>query len=159
MRRFRLKVSELKTLPKWPVNYGKRLTVMVPYPENPREGKCDACGRKIQDGAITTTQLHHWIYAYRHATIKKNPLLVLENCNEFCYPCHQLADALRALVGHLSPEKMWMVIKVAALMPDKKPGEPVGKSMKEKLDWVCRGWIEKRKNERRGTLDGFARNP
>lgn len=158
MKKYRLKASELKTLPRWPVGYGKNVTVMVPYPENPREGKCDACNRSIRKGEINTTQLHHWIYAYRHVTIKKNPLLVLENLSELCYTCHKLADALRELVGRLKKDKMWMVIKVAGLMPDKKQGERVGKSMKEKLEWLCKAWLEKRKKSKKGTLNEFVRN-
>jgi len=77
----------MNELPKWPVGYGKKKRIMVPYPENPREGICDSCRRSVHRNDIKTTQLHHWKYAYKDRSLRKNPLLVLENLSEFCYSC------------------------------------------------------------------------
>ena len=62
----------------------------------PRRNQCDACKRKIGE-AIKRTNRHHWKYAYKYKTVKANPDLALENTGEYCYHCHQIADALRLL--------------------------------------------------------------
>jgi len=66
---------------------GKQVVVSVPY--KIRKGKCKACPRK------GFTSLHHWKYAYKIDEIRKNKLLALKNTTELCYPCHELANALR----------------------------------------------------------------
>jgi len=146
MKKIKVRASEIKDLPKWPVSYGKKLRVMVPYPENPREGKCDACNRKVGEG-ITTTHLHHHIYAYKHPTIRKNPLKALENNSELCYMDHRIGDAFRELL-RWKKNMLWHVIVTADLMPEE---------VKEKLDWICRAWLEKRKDEKT-KLNHFFRN-
>lgn len=37
--------------------------------------------------------MHHWKYAYATQTVKKKPELALNNTKEYCYHCHQAADA------------------------------------------------------------------
>ena len=75
---------------------GKGVVVTLPF--DPRRGICEACGKSKERGEIKMTALHHWWYAYQPKTVKKNPLLALENTSELCYYCHQLADAIRALL-------------------------------------------------------------
>lgn len=72
--------------------------VVVVLPEDPRKGICEACGKSKHAGEIKVTALHHWWYAYKPATVKQNPYLVLENTSELCYGCHQVADAIRMLI-------------------------------------------------------------
>jgi len=74
---------------------GKGVVVTLPF--DPRNGKCSACA-KVVGVDIKMTALHHWYYAYKPKTVKKNPILALENTSEFCFYCHQLADAIRALL-------------------------------------------------------------
>jgi len=75
---------------------GKGVTVCLPI--DPRKHVCQACGKSVLKGEIKTTSLHHWWYAYQPATVKDNPALALHNTSELCYYCHQLADAIRALL-------------------------------------------------------------
>jgi len=75
---------------------GKGVVVVLPF--DPRKGKCAGCGKTKANGEIKSTALHHWWYAYQPKTVKQNPILALENTSEFCYYCHQLADAIRALL-------------------------------------------------------------
>lgn len=70
---------------------------MIDYPTPIRKGECVACGRKVGQG-INTTQLHHTVYKYEVATVKKNPLLALENTLELCYGDHPVADGFRAML-------------------------------------------------------------
>jgi hypothetical protein len=90
----------------YPVSYqtahGKG--VIVYLPSNPRKGKCQCCGKIIGE-EIKTTQLHHNWYAYQPETVKKNPILALDNTIEVCYGCHQIADAIRALL-YASPSRV-----------------------------------------------------
>lgn len=146
MKKIKIKASERDKLPTWPVGYGSKLRVMVPYPENPREGRCDACGRQVSEGEINITQIHHFLYAYKHATIKKDPLKVLENAVELDYGCHSIADALRELL-RLKKENLWKIVRVAKLMPE---------SMKAKLDWVARSYLAMRKTDKVKTLNDFS---
>jgi len=145
MKKIKVRVSERKKLPTWPVGYGRSLTVMVPYPENPREGICEACERRIDKKEINVTALHHWIYRYKHNTIKKDPLKALENNSEVCFFCHKLADALRVLFT-VREENLWKVIRVAKLMPE---------SMKKKFDWVVRAWLDMRKVDKEKVLNDY----
>jgi len=89
---------------------GKGIVVSLPF--NPRKGVCEACGKSVAKGEIKLTALHHWWYAYRVKTVRENPLLALENTSELCYGCHEVADAIRALL-YAKPER---VVKVARLL-------------------------------------------
>ncbi len=62
----------------------------------PRKNVCEACGRKVGE-EIKRTNRHHWKYAYQYKTVKANPELALENTSEYCYRCHQIADAIKVL--------------------------------------------------------------
>lgn len=99
---------------KYSVRY-QSVTVYFNHPV--RRDVCDACGKSKEKGQIKNTQGHHWIYAYKPSTVKKNPELALENRSELCYTCHQLADALRALC-ELKPKSLKKIIRVALLMPN-----------------------------------------
>jgi len=136
----------MNELPKWPVGYGKKKRIMVPYPENPREGICDSCRRSVHRNDIKTTQLHHWKYAYKDRSLRKNPLLVLENLSEFCYSCHMIGDALRILLRP-SKERLTSVIAVGLLMPP---------DMKEKMDYIARSWIAARKRDKKTKISEYA---
>lgn len=61
MKKIKINKNKLKEYPKWTVGYGNN-SVEVNYPENPREGICDACGRSLDKKQITVTQLHHWCF-------------------------------------------------------------------------------------------------
>lgn len=91
---------------------------IVTLPFDPRKGICMGCGKskhKIINGEpeIKITALHHWKYAYSPETVKKNPILVLENTVEVCFACHKVADALREML-HMSPER---TVSVMVNMP------------------------------------------
>jgi hypothetical protein len=90
--------------------------VIVTLPFDPRKHRCDACGKSIEKGEIKVTALHHWYYAYQPKTVQENPMLALDNTSEVCYGCHQVADAVRALL-YASPVR---VAQVAELLR----GEP-----------------------------------
>lgn len=94
--------------------HGKGVVVTLPF--NPRKGVCQACGKSISRGEIKITALHHWIYAYKAKTVKENPILALKNTSELCYYCHQLADAIRALL-YAHPKR---VAQVAELLKGKQ---------------------------------------
>lgn len=91
---------------------GKGVRITLPF--DPRQGVCQACGKSKHRKEIKVTALHHWKYAYKSATVAKNPILVLENTVELCFGCHPVADAFRNLMK-LSPRR---VMLVAQLMPD-----------------------------------------
>ena len=82
--------------------------IVLKFPFNPRSGVCQACGKSVERGEIRFTALHHWWYAYQVKTVRKSPLLALENTSEFCFGCHQLADAIRALL-YAKPKRVAMV--------------------------------------------------
>lgn len=84
---------------------GKGITVTLP--DDPRKHKCAVCGKVVGE-EIKTTALHHWWYAYQPETVRKNPILALDNTIEVCYGCHQVADAIRALL-YASPSRVAMV--------------------------------------------------
>jgi hypothetical protein len=138
MRRFKINKNKTKDLPTFPVGYGKD-SIMVHLPENPREGVCDACGRSIEKREITITQLHHWIYAWKMATVRKDPYKVLENLSELCYSDHKIGDSLREILS-VKKERLISVIQVALLMPEE---------MKDKLDWIARAWLNARKTDKK----------
>jgi len=79
------------------VQYQKHSVVVVTdYPI--RKGECCACHRKVGK-ELKVTQLHHYRYAYRWETVKKNPILALDYTLEFCYGCHPVGDCLRVLAS------------------------------------------------------------
>lgn len=112
--------------------HGDGCVVYLPF--DPRKGVCSACGKSKyvmgEDGKpqIKATSLHHWIYAYKAETVRKNPILVIDNTSEFCFACHQIADGLRNIM-RLSPER---VILVTKLLP---------KALKEKLAIICNEYL------------------
>ena len=83
---------------------------VVTLPFDPRRHVCEACGKVVGE-EIKSTALHHWFYAYQPKTVKKNPLLALENTTELCYYCHtQIADPIRALL-YANPKRVAWVVK------------------------------------------------
>jgi len=78
----------------------------------PRKYTCDACQRKVGEG-IKQTHRHHWKYAYAYKTLKANPDLALENTSEYCYHCHQIADAIKTLTDVKDVAKVIQVLKTA----------------------------------------------
>ena len=110
---------------KYQMAHGGGVTVYLPF--NPRKGKCEACG-KIVGVNIRMTALHHWWYAYQPKTVKEHPLLALENTTELCYGCHQVADAIRALL-YANPKRSATV----ALCLRSKPRERFIKALEHIL--------------------------
>jgi hypothetical protein len=107
--------------------------VVVTLPFDPRKHKCDACGKSVAAGEIKVTALHHWYYAYAPKTVKENPILALENTSELCFGCHQVADAIRALL-YASPQRVAMVAELLRGKPRErfiKVLEEVTKRLKE----------------------------
>lgn len=146
MKRYKIDKNKSDKYPKFPVGYGKKLVVMVPYPENPREGVCDSCLRSKRRGEINVSHLHHHKYQYKHNTLKKDPYKVLENLSELCFTCHTYADSLRTLVLRTKEEKLWMIIHTGLLMP---------LDMKKKMDRVARMWLKARENDVKVELTEF----
>ena len=113
-----VKWQMMKELKKYRTKYagtrGKGVTVTLPF--DPRKGVCQACGKSKARGEIKYTCLHHWWYEFKPATVKKNPILVLKNTSELCFYCHQLADAIRALL-YAHPKR---VAQVAELLRGKQ---------------------------------------
>jgi len=148
LKRYKIDKNKIGDYPTFPVGYGRKLRVMVPYPVKPREGKCDACGRSIKSHSIKQTHLHHWMYEYHHKTVQKDPSLALVNCSELCPWCHRKGDAFRELfekaIGK-TDQNMWMYVKLALLMPSK--GRNNGLSMKERLDRFCRQYLVARESD------------
>jgi hypothetical protein len=107
-----MKQKKYKT--KYAGSRGKGVTVTLPF--DPRKGVCQACGKSKERGEIKYTVLHHWYYEFQPKTVKKNPILVLKNTSELCYYCHQLADAIRALL-YAHPKR---VAQVAELLEGKQ---------------------------------------
>jgi hypothetical protein len=88
---------------------GRRGGVTVTLPVDPRRGICDACKKSVAKGEIKSTHLHHWWYEFQPKTVKENPMLVLKNTSELCFYCHQLADAVRALIYARPIRVAWVV--------------------------------------------------
>jgi len=78
----------------------------------PRNHICDACKRKVGD-EIKRTNRHHWKYAYTYKTVKANPELALENTSEYCFHCHQIADAIKKLTDVNDVSTIIRVLKTA----------------------------------------------
>jgi hypothetical protein len=125
-------VEQIDKLPKWAVRY-QQSTIMVPYPRNPRKGICEVCGRSIDKKEIKTTQLHHWVYKYETETVKKNPLLALENTIEVCFGCHKICDWLRSATTETKPENFDRIIRTAKNMPE---------WMQRRFTKICQLWLE-----------------
>lgn len=106
--------NKKNVLPIQTVGYGEhhKIRVKIPYPV--RKGVCQVCGKSVAKGEIKVTQIHHFKYAYRNETVKKNPLLALENTIEVCYGCHQILDGLRAIL-RMSPQR---VVQAMQHLPD-----------------------------------------
>jgi hypothetical protein len=138
VRKIKINKNKVKEYPTFTVGYGRE-NFAIKYPVNPREGVCDACGKSIAEHQITVTQLHHWIYQYKTAAIKKDPYKVLDNLVEFCFGCHKIGDSLREIL-YLKKERLITVIQVGLLMPTE---------MKEKLDWVAKAWLVARKTDKK----------
>jgi hypothetical protein len=117
------------------VQYEKtRIKVFVPFPV--RKGKCDACGRTVAKQEIRTTQRHHTKYAYELETVKKNPVLALDNSLELCFSDHVIADALRGLLlsnprGGL--RKIENVVNVITLLPEEQ---------QKLFTYLARAWLK-----------------
>ena len=118
----------------------EKVKIIIDYPISLRTGQCVACLRKVSTGEIRVTQNHHTVYKYELTTVKKNPLLALENRLEVCYGDHQIADALRNLIlsnprGGLRP--VGRIMQVLKLLP---------KEQQEQFSKLCEAFlIEKRK--------------
>lgn len=111
------KKSKRKGYPvKYQMAHGGGVTVYLPF--NPRKGKCDACGKQV-GVEIRMTALHHWWYAYQPKTVKENPIFAIENTSELCYGCHQVADAIRALL-YANPKRSAMVALCLSSAPREK---------------------------------------
>jgi hypothetical protein len=93
--------------------------IIVWLPMDPRKGICEACGKSKERGEIKITALHHWWYEFQPKTVKENPMLAIKNTSEFCFYCHVLGDAVRALL-YANPVR---VAQVAELLR----GEPRAK--------------------------------
>lgn len=116
--------------------YYQRARVSFYYPIPIRAGCCIACKRCKSRGEIKTTQLHHTVYKYETKTVRKNPVLALENTLELCYGCHPMADGFRGLLlsnprGGL--RSINRIIQVAKLLP---------KEQQRHFSKLCRTWIK-----------------
>lgn len=103
--------QRIKSFKGYPLRYE---TITVYLPINPRKGKCGACGQFVGDGKITTTQMHHWIYEFKPATVKENPELALRNTEEYCFYDHGIADGFRAILT-ANPDRVVDVMKTMPL--------------------------------------------
>jgi hypothetical protein len=102
--------------------HGKGCIIYLSF--DPRKGICEACGKSKAKQEIKMTSLHHWRYAYAPETVKKTPMLILDNTVELCFACHQIADGLRNVM-RLSPDRAMRVVR---LMP---------KDLKAKFSIIC----------------------
>jgi hypothetical protein len=112
---------------------GGGCTITLPF--DPRKGICAACGKsrhKIINGEpeIKLTALHHWKYSHSPETVKKNPILILDNTVEVCFACHQVADGLRGIMKMTDPER---ALAVMVKMP---------KDLLSKFAIICKLYLE-----------------
>ena len=82
-----------------------------------RKGVCQSCSKSVENYEIAITQMHHWRYAYSKKKVKLNPILALDNTNEFCFGCHGIGDLLMKLIRINDISRVKNVIKV---MPEKE---------------------------------------
>lgn len=106
---------------------GGGCTINLPF--DPRNHECKACYKSIAKGEIKITAMHHFKYAYKPETVKANPILILDNTAELCFPCHQAGDGLMNILKQ-SPER---VLKVTKLMP---------KDLLTKFATICKMYLE-----------------
>lgn len=100
----------------------ERTKITVDYPTPIRKKECVACHRKRGEG-IKMTALHHTVYKYTVATVKKNPILALQNTLELCFGDHRIADAFRDLLlsnprGAL--RSLNRIMQVVKLLPEEQ---------------------------------------
>ena len=117
--------------------YYQRVRVSFYYPIPIRKGCCVACKRCKSKGEIKTTQLHHTVYKYETKTVRKNPVLALENSLELCFGCHRPADGLRDLLlsnprGGL--RSINRIIQVVKLLPHEQ---------QKHFTKLCRTWLKR----------------
>lgn len=109
-------------------NHGDGCVVYLPF--DPRTGVCAGCGKSIAKKEIKLTSLHHWKYAYKAATVKQTPILILDNTSELCFACHQVADGLRSIMKMTDPERAVLVMR---LLP---------KDLKDKFAIICTMYLK-----------------
>ncbi len=85
-------------------------TITVTLAEDPRKGICCACGQDIRDGKIKNTQMHHYFYEFKPATVKESPELALRNTGEFDFYCHEIANGLMNILT-ANPDRVVQVMK------------------------------------------------
>lgn len=115
--------------------YYQKTRVAFRYPVQIRRGCCVAC-RRCKGEGIKTTQLHHTKYAFETKTVKKNPVLALENTLELCFGCHPIADGFRGLLlsnprGGLRSTNR--IIQVLKLLP---------KEQRDHFTKLARTWLK-----------------
>ena len=111
-------------MPIFVIQYGKNDTIELPYPENPIEGKCDACGRLVNEiehkfypsSYVHKTFIHHWKVGYNRSQLKRNPWVVIPNINELCMGCLRDAKALMTL-SNKKREQMAKAANLLMIMP------------------------------------------
>jgi hypothetical protein len=116
----------------------ERIQIKICYPIPIRKGTCMACGKSVQKREIKTTQLHHTVYKYEIATVRKNPVLALDYTLEFGFCCHPIADGFRDLLlanprGALRPVDK--IINVGMLLP---------KEQQDQFTSLCKKWLKMR---------------
>jgi|GEM_PF-3253654 hypothetical protein len=102
---------------------------VITLPFDPRNHICKACHKSVIKNEIKITALHHFKYAYKPETVKANPILILDNTAELCFPCHQAGDGLMNILKQ-SPER---VLEVAKLMP---------KDLLSRYSIICKMYLE-----------------
>ncbi len=100
----------------------EKVKITVDYPVPIRKGQCDGCGKKA-GVEIKNTQKHHTVYKFTVATVKKNPILALENTIELGFCCHPIADGFRDFLlanprGAL--RRLEHILNVAKLLPEEQ---------------------------------------
>lgn len=62
-----------------------------------KDTTCDGCNRE-KGKDIKKVDRHHWKYAYPLSEVRKNPILVLDYTNVFCFRCHKIGDSFRHII-------------------------------------------------------------
>lgn len=119
--------------------YYQRTRISFLYPVPIRNGCCIACKRCKSKGEIKTTQKHHTVYAFKTETVKKNPLLALENTLELCFGCHPVADGFRDMLlsnprGAL--RSINRIFQVGELLPE---------NQQDHFTKVCKEWLRRKR--------------
>jgi len=118
--------------------YYQRTRFSFIFPVPIRTGCCVACKRCKSKGEIKVTQMHHTKYAFETKTVKKNPLLALENTLELCFGCHPVADGLRDILlsnprGGL--RSINRIIQVVKLLPEEQ---------QDHFTKLCKVWLRRK---------------